>query len=128
MIFGRGLGTSVDGIRHWLWRAVDEDDFVQGILLQPHLDTGVAKTFLTKLLGEYDVPEVIHTDPLRNEEAAIRGLLSLGGIDHQVISTACCNKRVEQLHRPTRHQEPSQQRFKWKKRVQEGCVALTGSG
>ena len=48
------------GVRHWLWRAVDEHGFVQGILLQRHRDTEAAKTFLIRLLGDYDVPEVIH--------------------------------------------------------------------
>ena len=36
------------------------------ILLQRHRDTEAAKTFLTRLLGEYDVPETIHTDQLRS--------------------------------------------------------------
>ena len=48
--------TTVDGVRHWLWRAVDEHGFVLDILLQRHRDTEAAKTFLTRLLGEYDVP------------------------------------------------------------------------
>ena len=56
--------TTVDGVRHWLWRAVDEHGYVLDILLQRHRDTEAAKTFLTRLLGEYDVPEVIHTDQL----------------------------------------------------------------
>jgi len=71
---------------------VDEHGFVLDILLQRHRDTEAAKTFLTRLLGEYDVPEVIHTDQLRSYGAAIRELPSLAGVDHQqVISTARCN-------------------------------------
>jgi putative transposase len=88
---------SVDGVRHWLWRAVDEDGFVLDILLQRHRDTEAAKTFLTRLLGEYDVPEVFHTDQLRSYGAAIREIPSLINIDHQqVISTARCNNIIEQ--------------------------------
>ena len=49
--------TSVDGVRHWFWRAVDEYGFVLDIFLQWHRDTEAAKTFLIRLLGEYDVPE-----------------------------------------------------------------------
>ena len=112
--------TSVDGVRHWLWRAVDEHGFVLDILLQRHRDTDAAKTFLTKLLGEYDVPEVIYPDQLGSYGAAIRELPSLKGVDHQqVISTARCNNLVEQSHRPTRRQEQSQQGFKRRKRAQE---------
>ena len=89
--------TSVDGVRHWLWRAVDEHGFVLEVLLQRHRNTEAAKTFLTRLLGEYDAPEVIHTDQLRSYGAAIRELPSLINVDHQqVISTARCNNLIEQ--------------------------------
>jgi len=112
--------TSVDGVRHWLWRAVDEYGFVLDILLQRHRDTEAAKTFLTRLLGEYDVPEGIHTDQLRSYGAAIREIPSLADVDHQqVISTARCNNIIEQEHRSTRRQERSQQGFKRRKRAQE---------
>ena len=89
--------TTVDGIRHWLWRAVDEHGFVLDILLQRHRDTEAAKTFLISLLEEYDVPEVIHTDQLRSYGEAIREIPSLVNVDHQhVISTARCNNMIEQ--------------------------------
>ena len=102
--------TTVDGVRHWLWRAVDEHGFVLDILLQRHRDTEAARTFLTRLLGEYDVPEVIHTDQLRSYGAAIREIPSLADVDHQqVISTARCNNIIEQEHRSTRRQERSGQ-------------------
>ena len=128
------------------WRAVDEQEFVLDVLLQRHRDTEAAKTFLTRLLGEYDVPEVIHTDQLRSYGAAIREIPSLANIDHQqVISTARCNNVVEQRagpirrsgvvnrvrsrrevpfcprqeHRSTRRQERSQQGFKRRKRAQK---------
>ncbi|WP_240741081.1 IS6 family transposase [Deinococcus sp. Arct2-2] len=112
--------TSVDGVRHWLWRAVDEHGFVLDILLQRHRDTDAAKAFLTRLLCEYDVPEVIHTDQLRSYGAAIRELPSLRGVNHQqVISTVRCNNLALQEHRSTRRQERSQQGFKRRKRAQE---------
>jgi putative transposase len=112
--------TSVDGVRHWLWRAVDEHGAVLDIMLQRHRDTEAAKTFLTRLLGEYDVPEVIHTDQLQSYGAAIREIPSLVDVDHQqVISTARCNNLIEQSHRPTRCQERHQQGFKRRRRAQE---------
>jgi len=99
---------------------VDEDGFVLDILLQRHRDTKAAKTFLTRLLGEYDVPEAIHTDQLRSYGAAIRERPNLTGVDHQpVISTTQCNNIIEQAHRPTRRQERSQQGFRRRKRPQE---------
>jgi len=99
---------------------VDEHGFVQGILIQRHRDTEAAKIFLTRLLCEYNVPEVIHTDQLRSYGAAIREIPSLINVDHQqVISTARCNNVIEQSHRPTRRQERQQQGFKRWKRAQE---------
>ena len=79
------------------WRAVDEYSFVLDVLLHRYRDTEAAKTFLTRLPGEYDVPEVIHTDQLRSYRAAIRKIPSLINVDHQqVISTARCNNIIEQ--------------------------------
>ena len=98
--------TSVDGIRHRLWRAVDEHGFVLDILLQRHRDMDAAKTFLTKLLGEYDVPDTVCTDQLRSYGAAIREIPSLINVEHQqVISRARCNNVIEQSYRPTRRRE-----------------------
>jgi putative transposase len=72
---------------------------VLDILLQRHRDTGAANTFLTRLLGEYDVPEVIHTDQLRSYGAVLREIPSLASVDHQqVISTGRCNNVLEQEH------------------------------
>ncbi len=78
--------TSVDGVRHLLWRAVDGYGFVLDILLQRHRDTEAAQTFLTRLLGEYDVPKVIHTDQLHSYGAAIRELQGLINVDHNTSS------------------------------------------
>ena len=58
------MHVDVSGITHWLWRAVDEHGVVLDVLLQRHRDTEAAQAFFTRLLGEYDVPEVIHTDKL----------------------------------------------------------------
>jgi len=71
--------------------------------LQRYRDTDAAKTFLSRLLGEYDVPEGIHTDQLRSYGVAIREIPSLVNVDHQhVISTARWNNIIEQSHRSTR--------------------------
>jgi len=114
------VGTSVDGVRHWLWRAVDEHGFVLDLLLQRHRDAEAAKLFLTRLLAEYIVPGTICTDQLRSYGAAIREMSSLVHVDRQqVISTLRCNNTIEQSHRPTRHQERQQQGFKRRERAQE---------
>lgn len=102
-----------------LWRAVDEQGAVLDVFLQEHRDTEAAKTFFHRLLGEYDAPEVIHTDKLWSYGAALRELPVLHRVEHvQVISTARCNNLVEQSHRPTRRQERQQRGFHSRRRAQ----------
>ncbi|WP_189059943.1 DDE-type integrase/transposase/recombinase, partial [Deinococcus daejeonensis] len=106
--------VKIGGVKHWLWRAVDEYGDVLDILLQEHRDTQAAKSFFVRLLGEYDVPEAIHTDTLWSYGTAIRALPVLHGVEHgQVVSAARCNNLVEQSHRPTRQQQRSVQSRLW---------------
>lgn len=62
------------GVTHWLWRAVDEYGAVLDMFLQAHRATEAAKFFFARLLGEYRVPDAIHTDQLRSYSAVIREL------------------------------------------------------
>lgn len=110
----------VGGVKHWLWRAVDEHGTLLDLLLQPHRDTEAARRFFTRLLGEYDVPEVIHTDKLWSYGAALREHHVLHMVEHvQVASTARCNNLIEQSHRFTRRQERQQRGFKRRRRIQD---------
>lgn len=111
--------VDVGGVKHWLWRAVDEHGAVLDVLLQQHRDTEAAKSFFSRLLREYDVPEIIHTDKLWSYGAALRELPVLHSVEHvQVISTARCNNLIEQSHRPTRRQERQQWGFRSRQRAQ----------
>ncbi len=105
--------VKIKGVKHWLWRAVDEHGAVLDVFLQEHRDTDAARTFFTALLSEYEAPTTIHTHKLGSYGAAIRELPELHGAAHrEVISTARCNNLIEQSHRPTRNQERSQKGFK----------------
>ncbi|WP_084047737.1 IS6 family transposase [Deinococcus hopiensis] len=111
--------VDVGGVKHWLWRAVDEHGAVLDVLLQQHRDTEAAKSFFSRLLSEYDVPEIIHTDKLWSSGAALRELPVLHAVEHvQVISSARCNNLIEQSHRPTRRQERQQWGFRSRQRAQ----------
>ncbi|PTA66421.1 IS6 family transposase [Deinococcus arcticus] len=113
------MRVDVGGVKHWLWRAVDEYGAVLDVLLQAHRHTEAARSFFQRLLGEYDVPEVIHTDKLRSYGAALRELPVLHAVEHvQVVSTARCNNLIEQSHRPTRRQERQLRGFRSRKRAQ----------
>jgi len=113
------MHVDVGGVKHWLWRAVDEHGAVLDVFLQEHRDTKAARSFFHRLLGQYDVPEVIHTDKLWSYGAALRALPVLHSVEHvQVVSTARCNNLIEQSHRPTRGQERQQRGFRSRRRAQ----------
>ncbi len=54
---------TISGVKHWLWRAVDQNGMVLDILVQSRRDTRAAKRLLCKLLKrQCRVPRVMVTD------------------------------------------------------------------
>src|ERR1700704_6178535 len=99
----------IEGVQHYLWRAVDQDGVVLDILVQPRRDAKAAKRFFKRLLkGLHYVPRVIVTDKLRSYGVAQRQLLP--GVEHR--PSRYLNNRAENSHRPTRRRERQMQRFK----------------
>jgi transposase-like protein len=73
---------TINGERHYLWRAVDQDDNVLDILGQSRRNKKAAKKFFRKLLkGLMYVPRVIITDKLKSYGAAKRKILP--GVEHR---------------------------------------------
>jgi putative transposase len=73
---------SMHGVRHYLWRAVDQDGNVLDILVQRRRDKQAAKKFFRKLLkGLTYVPRVLVTDKLKSYAAAKRESLKLSPTD-----------------------------------------------
>jgi putative transposase len=70
---------TIQGTRHYLWRAVDQDDNVLDILVQRRRNKQAAKKFFRKLLkgGQY-VPRVIIIDRRANGNIACKGLNQRG--------------------------------------------------
>jgi putative transposase len=67
---------TINGARHYLWRAVDQDGHVLDILVQSRRNKKAAKKFFRKLLkGLTYVPRVIITDKLQSYGAAKREIL-----------------------------------------------------
>ncbi len=61
----------MNGIQHYLWRAVDQNGAVIDILVQPRQDRWAALRFFRKLLHTAErAPRVIITDKLRSYAAA----------------------------------------------------------
>src|SRR4051795_12283768 len=87
----------IQGVQHYLWRAVDQDGVVLDILVQPRRDAKAAKRFFKRLLkGLQYVPRVIVTDKLRSYGVARRRLLPK--VEHR--QSRYLNNRANS-HRPT---------------------------
>jgi len=89
----------ITGRQHSLWRAVDQDGAVRGILVPSRRDKRAAVQFLRKLLsGLQYVPRVLITDTHASYGVAEREMLpSVERRQHQRR-----NNRAEHAHQPTR--------------------------
>jgi putative transposase len=113
---------SINGVQHYLWRAVDQDGTVLDILVQPRRDKRAAVKFLRKLLsGLAYVPRVVITDKLASDGAAIRDVLP--SVEHRRHKGL--NNRAEHSHPPTRERERRMRRFKSPGHAQR-CLAAYG--
>ena len=99
----------INGKRHWLWRAVDQDGVVLDILVQERRDQAAAERFLHRVLGscEYE-PRVVITDKLASYVPAVERVLP--NAEHRRHKRL--NNRAENSHLPTRKRERVLQRFK----------------
>ena len=99
----------INGVQHYLWRAVDQHGAVIDILVQPKRDRFAAMRFFRKLLKRTQRhPRVIITDKLRSYGAAKRILLP--HVEHR--QSRYLNNRAENSHQPTRQRERRMKRFK----------------
>ena len=101
---------NINGVRHYLWRAVDQNGVVIDILVQPKRDRFAAMRFFRKLLRANGRrrPRVIVTDKLRSYGAAKRVIMP--GVAHR--QHRYLNNRAENSHQPTRERERRMRRFK----------------
>jgi putative transposase len=99
----------INGVLHYLWRAVDQHGVVLDILVQDRRNATAAKRFFKRLLaGLRFKPRKIVTDGLRSYGVAHRDLLP----DVRHRTSRYLNNRAENSHRPTRRRERQMQRFK----------------
>jgi putative transposase len=93
---------TINGARHYLWRAVDQDGNGLDMLVHSRRHKNAAKNFFRKLLkGLTDVPRVIITDKLKSDGAAKREIFP--GVEHR--PHRYLNNRAEHSHQPTRQRE-----------------------
>src|SRR5947208_4986379 len=100
---------TINGKRHYLWRAVDQDGDVLDILVQPRRNKQAAKKFFRKLLkGLQYVPRAIITDKLGSYAAAKAEVMP--SVEHRQLGRL--NNRAENSHQPTRERERRMRGFK----------------
>ena len=113
----------INGVLHYLWRAVDQHGVVLDILVQERRSATAAKRFFRRLLvGLKYRPRKIVTDGLRSYGVAHRDVLP----DVRHRTSRYLNNRAENSHRPTRRRERQMQRFKSPQQAQRflSCHAM----
>ena len=107
--------VKINGRRHYLWRAVDQDGEVVDVFLQARRDGATAKRFFRRLLRSHGgEPRKIVTDKLRSYGVAHRELIP----DTIHDNSQYANNRAEQSHEPTRVRERVMRKFKSIKQAQ----------
>jgi len=103
------MQLKINGRKHWLWRAGDQEGVVLDILVQPRRNQEAAEAFLRRLVeGNGYAPRVMVTDKLASSPPALKRVLP--GVEHRRHTGL--NNRAENSHRPTRRRERVLQRFK----------------
>jgi putative transposase len=106
----------INGVQHYLWRAVDQDGVVLDVLMQSRRNTKAAKRFFKKLLkGLRYVPRVVVTDKLGSYGAAKREIIP--HVEHR--QSRYLNNRAENSHQSTRQRERRMKRFKSPRQAQQ---------
>jgi putative transposase len=103
------VAVKIAGVKHWLWRAVDQAGMVLDVLVQRRRDKRAAKRLLRKLLKrQCRAPRVMVTDKLPSYGAAKGEVMP--GVEHR--RHRGLNNRAENSHQPTRRRERQMKRFK----------------
>src|SRR3954469_8671443 len=105
----------IAGVKHWLWRAVDQTGMVLDVLVQSRRDKRAAKRLLRKLLKrQCRAPRVMITDKLPSYGAAKREVMP--SVEHRQHKGL--NNRAENSNQPTRRRERQMKRFKSARQAQ----------
>ncbi|MEV0694192.1 IS6 family transposase [Streptomyces sp. NPDC050388] len=115
--------VKINGVWHYLWRAVDQDGNVLDVLVQSRHDATAAKRFLAKLMKKTrSAPRVVVTDQLRSYGAAHREVMP--SVEHR--SHQGLNHRAENSHQPTRQRERAMKGFRSMGAAQRFLAAFSG--
>ena len=114
--------VKINGVTHYLWRAVDQHGNVLDVLVQSRRNAKAAKRFFLKLLkGLRYVPRVLVTDKLASYGVAARELMA--SVEHR--RSKYLNNRAENSHQPTRIRERVMKRFVSPRQAQRFLFAFS---
>ena len=99
----------INGKKHWLWRAVDNEGEELDFLVQTRRNAKAARKLMKKLLKKYGfAPSRIVTDKLASYPAAFKAI----GLSAEHDRGLHANNWAENSHLPIRRRERKQQGFK----------------
>ena len=107
--------VKINGERHYLWRAVDQEGEILESFVTKKRDKAAALAFMKKALKRHGRPDKIVTDGLRSYPAAMR---ELGNLDRREMGR-WLNNRVENSHLSFRRRERAMLRFRRMKTLQK---------
>ena len=114
--------VKINGVKHYLWRAVDHEGEVLESFVTKRRDKKAALRFLRKSLKRHGQTKTIVTDRLASYGAALK---ALGAIDKRETGR-WLNNRAENSHQPFRRRERAMLRFRRMRSLQQ-FAALHGS-
>jgi putative transposase len=107
--------VKINGVTHYLWRAVDHEGEVLESIVTKTRDSKAALKFLKKLMKRHGRPETIVTDRLQSYGAALKDLVR--GDDREM--GRWLNNRAENSHQPFRRRERAMLRFRQMRTLQK---------
>jgi putative transposase len=114
--------VKINGVKHYLWRAVDHEGEVLESFVTKRRDKKAALKFLRKSLKRHGLVETIVTDRLASYGAALK---VLGAVDKRETGR-WLNNRAENSHQPFRRRERAMRRFRRMRSLQK-FAAVYGS-
>ena len=107
--------VKINGVQHYLWRAVDHEGEVLESFVTKRRDKAAALKFLRKAMKRYGNPQVIVTDRCSSYGAAMK---EIGNKDRQEVGRHK-NNRAENSHLPFRRRERAMLRFRRMRSLQK---------
>ena len=114
--------VKINGVKHYLWRAVDHEGEVLESFVTKTRDKAAALKFLRKALKRHGATETLVMDRLASYGAALKAIGAVGKRE----TGRWLNNRAENSHQPFRRRERAMLRFRRMRSLQK-FASLHGS-